>query len=63
MEASANTMREYENLLVKVRQEELQPLQLLLVEDILRGEFNFELEDFKHTVMHHKLLEDQIMVR
>ena len=63
LEASANTMKEYEDILVgmKLRQDELQPMHLLLIEDILFGEFNFDFEDFKQTVMHHELLKDQLI--
>ena len=49
LEASANTMRENEDILVdmKLRQDELQPMHLFLIEDILFSEFNFDFEDFK----------------
>ena len=37
-------------------------MHLLLIEDILFCEFNYDYEDFKRTVMHHDLLKDQIIV-
>ena len=62
MEASANTMKEYDSVIRDISSEEVQPLQLLLIEDILFTEFNFDLEDFKRTVMHHNLLASQMLV-
>ena len=42
--------------------DDVQPIQILLLEDILFSDFNLDIEDFKQTVMHHRLLEDQIFV-
>jgi hypothetical protein len=40
----------------------LQPLFHILVEDILWTEFHFDFEDYKQTIMHHRILEDQSLV-
>lgn len=42
--------------------DDVQPIQILLLEDILNSQFQLDMEDFKQTVMHHRLLEDQIFV-
>ena len=42
--------------------DDVQPIQILLLEDILFSDFNLDIEDFKQTVMYHRLLEDQIFV-
>jgi len=34
-----------------------------VLEDILFKDYGFDIEDFKQTVMHHKLLEDQLIVK
>ena len=64
LEASSDTLRDYEEALAgqQLRVFEIQPLQLFLIEDILSSEFKFEFEDFKMTIMHHRLLDDQIIV-
>lgn len=35
---------------------------MILLEDILFAEHDIDFEDFKQTVMKHRLLEDQIIV-
>jgi len=34
-----------------------------VLEDLLFKEHGFDIEDFKQTVMYHKLLEDQLIVK
>lgn len=41
----------------------VQPLFHLLVEDILWTEFRFDFEDFKQTLLHHRVLSDASIVQ
>ena len=63
-ETSLDTMKSFESALLSAQMtpDDVQPVQILLLEDILFSEFNIDMEDFKQTVMHHRLLEDQIFV-
>ena len=63
-ETSLDTMKNFESALLSAQMipDDVQPIQILLLEDILFSEFNIDMEDFKQTVMHHRLLEDQIFV-
>ena len=42
--------------------EQVQAVQQLVFEDILFKEHSIDFEDFKQTIMHHKLLEDLMIV-
>ena len=43
---------------VKIKRNQLQPLYHFLVEDMLWLDYGIDLEDFKQTVMHHKILSE-----
>ena len=58
-------MKNFETALIQTAQmtpDDVQPIQILMLEDILSSDFDMDIEDFKQTVMHHRLLEDQIFV-
>ena len=63
-ETSLDTMKNFEEALLSAQMtpDDVQPIQILLLEDILFSEFNIDMEDLKQTVIHHRLLEDQIFV-
>ena len=63
-ESSHDTLKNFESALLsaKMTPDDLQPIQILMIEDILFTDFNMDIEDFKQSVMHHRLLEDQIFV-
>jgi len=42
--------------------DQVQAIQILVIEDILFKEHEIDIEDFKQTIMHHRLLEDLLIV-
>jgi hypothetical protein len=42
--------------MVKMRRNQLQSLYHFLMEDILWCEYEYDFEDFKQTIMHHRVL-------
>lgn len=63
-ESSLDTMKSFEQALLSAQMtaDDVQPVQLLMLEDILFSDFSLDFEDFKQAVMHHRLLDDQIFV-
>ncbi|CDW71999.1 UNKNOWN [Stylonychia lemnae] len=61
LNAAANAMKENKDI-IKVKKEQLQQIYHFLAEDILWMEFGMDFEDFKFTLMHHKVLVDQSIV-
>ncbi len=61
LNAASNTLKEYKDH-IKVRKDQLQYIYHFLAEDILFDEFNYDFEDFKSTIILHKILEDQSIV-
>lgn len=61
LNAASNTLKEHKAF-IKVRKDQLQYIFHFLAEDILFDEFNIDFEDFKSTVILHKILEDQSIV-
>ena len=57
-------MKQFEDAILGVglKDDFVQPIQLLLMEDILYKEHQIDFEDFKQTVMKHELLKDQLIV-
>ena len=64
METSLTVMKDFESALIsaQLKPDDVQPIQILLIEDILHQEQGIDIEDFKQTVIHHRILEDQLMV-
>jgi hypothetical protein len=57
LNAGSKTIKEFKPLFT-IQSNQLQPLFHILVEDIVFDEFHFDFEDFKQTIMHHRILED-----
>ena len=64
LEGSLDKMKQFEDAILGVglKDDFVQPIQLLLMEDILYKEYQIDFEDFKQTVMKHELLKDQLIV-
>ena len=62
LNAGSRTIKEYQSQL-GLNRDQLQPLYHILVEDILWTEFRFDFEDFKQTIMSHRILEDPSIVQ
>ena len=60
LESSLDWMKSCETELLagEMKPEQVQAVQMLVVEDIIFKEHNIDFEDFKQTVMAHRLLED-----
>ena len=65
LETSLDIMKGFEQELLQAEliADLVQPVQLLALEDILFNQHQIDMEDFKQTVMHHRILEDQMIVK
>ena len=63
LNASSRTLKDYSEYLADLEPTCIQPLFHTLAEDILWSEFHYDFEDFKQTLMTHRVLTDDSIVR